>query len=170
MPVFCFIQKNIINDRRFVFSFVITLAIASAAVELIFASKFPVWRRVARQNKAVNLSISIALSFLLGIMFGAAGLIAMSAAIISTVLVIPGYALLEWAYDSPEAQAKGGNLIKYYSDKAKVVSKDTINLVYKILRILTFPIWAFRSILDKYRVYANKARTFKSKHFARTNP
>lgn len=152
------------------FSFVITLAIASAAVELIFASKFPAWRRVARSNKAVNLSISIFLSFVLGTMFGAVGLIAMSAAIISTVLVVPGYAFLEWAYDSPEAQAKGGNLIKHYSDKTKIVTKDTLTLVYKILRIITFPIWAFRSLVQKYNLYLAKFRNFKSKHFSTTTP
>lgn len=103
------------------FAFMMMLAIASAIVELTFASKFPAWRRAAKKNKAVNLAISIALSFVLGIMFGAAGLIAMAAAIISTVIAVPGYAVLEWAYDSPEAQAKGGNLIKYYSDKTKTV-------------------------------------------------
>jgi hypothetical protein len=82
------------------FAFVMILAFASAVVELTFASKFPVWRKAAKRNKAINLAISIALSFVLGIMFGAAGLITMAAAIISTVLVIPGYAFLEWAYDS----------------------------------------------------------------------
>lgn len=149
------------------FAFMMMLAIASAVVELTFASKFPAWRRAAKKNKAVNLGISIALSFVLGIMFGAAGLIAMAAAIISTVIAVPGYAVLEWAYDSPEAQAKGGNLIKYYSDKAKIVTKDTLHLIYKILRIITFPIWASRSILEKLRIYMEKYRAFKARHLSR---
>lgn len=133
------------------FAFMMMLAIASAVVELTFASKFPAWRRAAKKNKAVNLGISIALSFVLGIMFGAAGLIAMSAAIISTVIAVPGYAFLEWAYDSPQAQAKGGNQVKYYSDKTKTVISDLTRLIYKILRIITFPIWGFRIIVEKYK-------------------
>jgi uncharacterized membrane protein len=147
------------------FAFMMMLAIASAIVELTFASKFPAWRRAAKKNKAVNLAI--AFSFVLGIMFGAAGLIAMAAAIISTVIAVPGYAVLEWAYDSPEAQAKGGNLIKYYSDKTKTVTKDTLHLIYKILRIITFPIWASRSILEKLQLYMNKYRAFKARHISR---
>lgn len=133
------------------FAFMMMLAIASAVVELTFASKFPAWRRAAKKNKAVNLGISITLSFVLGIMFGAAGLIAMSAAIISTVIAVPGYAFLEWAYDSPQAQAKGGNQVKYYSDKTKTVISDLTRLIYKILRIITFPIWGFRIIVEKYK-------------------
>ena len=133
------------------FALVILLSICSAAVELTFASKFPTWRKAAKRNKAVNLTISIVLSFILGIMFGAAGLITMSAAIISTILVIPGYAFLEWAYDSPQAATRGGNQIKYFADKTKEVVSDTIKITYKILRVITFPIWGTRIALDKYR-------------------
>lgn len=139
------------------FALVILLSICSASVELAFASKFPRWRKAARKNKAVNLTISIILSFILGIMFGAAGLITMSAAIISTILVIPGYALLEWAYDSPQAQTRGGNQFEYFTDKTKVVVSDTIKIIYKILRVITFPLWGSRIARDKYRNF--KLRT-----------
>lgn len=145
------------------FAFMMSLAIASAVVELTFASKFPAWRKAAKRNKAVNLVISIVLSFVLGILFGAAGLIAMSAAIISTVLVIPGYAFLEWAYDSPQAQAHGGNLIKYYSDRWKQVFSDFAKLMYKILRIVTFPIWGTRLAIAKIKIWNNNISTFKAK-------
>ena len=90
-------------------------------------------------------------------MFGAAGLITMAAAIISTVIVIPGYAFLEWAYDSPQAATRGGNQIKYYSDKTKEVVSDTFKIIYKILRVITFPIWGSRIARDKYRNF--KLRT-----------
>lgn len=139
------------------FAFVIVLSLASAAVELTFASKFPTWRKAAKRNKAINLTISIAISFVIGIMFGAAGLITMAAAIISTVIVIPGYAFLEWAYDSPQAATRGGNQIKYYSDKTKEVVSDTFKIIYKILRVITFPIWGSRIARDKYRNF--KLRT-----------
>lgn len=133
------------------FSLVLLLAIASTAVELTFASKFPAWRQAAKRNKAINLVVSIGLSFVLGMMFGAAGLIAMSAAIISTVMSIPGYAFLEWAYDSPGAAKHNGNQIKYYSDRWKVALSDFLNLIYKIIKIITFPIWATRSLVLKAR-------------------
>jgi hypothetical protein len=139
------------------FAFVIVLSLASAAMELTFASKFPVWRKAAKRNKAINLVISVAISFIIGIMFGAAGLITMAAAIISTVIVIPGYAFLEWAYDSPQAATRGGNQIKYYSDKTKEVVSDTFKIIYKILRVITFPIWGSRIARDKYRNF--KLRT-----------
>jgi uncharacterized membrane protein len=145
------------------FSFMMSLAIASAVVELVFASKFPAWRKAAKRNKAINLTISIVLSFVLGILFGAAGLIAMSAAIISTVLVIPGYTFLEWAYDSPQAAARGGNLIKYYSDKWKQVLADFAQLIYKILRIITFPIWGLRILINKLKIWNNNISNFKAK-------
>ena len=139
------------------FALVILLSICSAAVELTFASKFPTWRKAAKRNKAINLTISIVISFIIGIMFGAAGLITMAAAIISTVIVIPGYAFLEWAYDSPQAATRGGNQIKYYSDKTKEVVSDTFKIIYKILRVITFPIWGSRIARDKYRNF--KLRT-----------
>ena len=145
------------------FSFMMSLAIASAVVELVFASKFPAWRKAAKRNKAINLTISIVLSFVLGTLFGAAGLIAMSAAIISTVLVIPGYVFLEWAYDSPQAQARGGNLVKYYTDKWKQVFSDFAKLMYKILRIITFPIWGARLVVEKLKLWNNNISNFRSK-------
>ena len=143
------------------FSFMIMLAIASAIVELTFASKFPAWRKAAKRNKAINLSISLALSFVLGIMFGAAGLIAMAAAIISTVIAMPGYAFLEWAYDSPEAQKHGGNLIQYYTKRWKVALTDLVNLTFKIIKIITAPIWITRAFIEKLIHYKNKIHQYR---------
>jgi hypothetical protein len=75
----------------------------------------------------------------------------MGAGVISTILTVPGYSLLKWAYDSPQAQARGGNQLKYFSDKSKVVVSDTIKIIYKILRVITFPLWGSRIARDKYR-------------------
>ena len=149
MPLLCVQSQKGLST--YMFSLVILLALASTFVELTFASKFPAWRQAAKRNKAINLAVSIFLSFILGILFGAAGLIAMSAAIISTVLSVPGYAFLEWAYDSPQAQKHNGNQIKYYSDKWKVALSDLINLIYKFIKIITFPIWATRNVIIKLR-------------------
>jgi uncharacterized membrane protein len=137
-------------------SFMIMLAIASTVVELSFAARIPAWRRMAKKNKAFNMTISIGVSFLIGIMFGAGGLIAMSAAIISTVFSIPGYAFLEWAYDSPMATAKGTNLINYYIQRWKQVLADLMQLLYKVLRVITFPIWGTRNAIIKFNAIKSK--------------
>lgn len=143
------------------FMFMMMLAFASAVVELTLASKFPAWRKAAKRNKAINMIISIALSFVLGIMFGAAGLIAMAAAMISTAISIPGYAVLEWAYDSPEAQKHGGNLFKYYTQRWKIALTDLVNLTYKIIKIITAPIWITRAIIEKVIHYTNKVKSYR---------
>lgn len=132
-------------------TFVLILAVASSAIEMMFAAKIPAWRKAAKKYKLVNLIASLVLSYILGVMFGAAGLIAMTAAIFSTILSIPGYIFLEWAYDSPQAQKHGGNLIKYHKDRWSTVISDFFVVVYKVLRVITFPIWATRSLIIKYR-------------------
>lgn len=137
-------------------SLVVMLAIASTIIELAFAANFPKWRQAANNNKAINLTISVVISYILGVAFGAAGLIAMSAAIISTVLSIPGYAFLHWAYDSPRAKRHNGNLLKHYTDKWKQVLTDFAEVIYKILRIITFPIWATRAVIVKFNAAKTK--------------
>lgn len=132
-------------------SFVFILAFASCAIEMMFAAKIPAWRKAAKKYKIFNLIASLALSYIIGSMFGAAGLIAMTAAIFSTILSIPGYIFLEWAYDSPQAQKHGGNLIKYHKDRWSIVMSDLMTLIYKVIRVITFPIWATRSLITKYR-------------------
>lgn len=137
-------------------SFVIILSVMSTVLELMIAAKIPAWRRLSHRNKIFNLLNSIFISYLVGIAFGAAGLIAMTAGIVSTILSIPGYSLLHWAYDSPQALANGGDMFKHCSlkfkiqrDKWKQVLSDFARIVYKILRIITAPIWITRAIIIK---------------------
>jgi hypothetical protein len=138
-------------------SFVIILALASCTIEMMLASKIPAWRKAAKKYKIFNLFASLGLSYTIGTMFGAAGLIAMTAAIFSTILSIPGYAFLEWVYDSPQAQQRGGNLIAHHKSnfkttytRWKIVLGDLSTIVYKVIRIITFPIWATRACILKY--------------------
>jgi uncharacterized membrane protein len=138
------------------FTLAIMLALASTVIEISFAAKVPVWRKAAKKNKTINMIISILLSFILGILFGAGGLIAMSAAMISTVLSIPGYAFLEWAYDSPQAAQRGGNQIEYYNKRWKQALADLVQLTYKVIRIITFPIWATRNAIIKINAIKSK--------------
>lgn len=140
------------------FTFAIILAIASTSFELLIAAKIPAWRRLSHKSLVFNLMNSMLLSYLTGIMFGAAGLIAMTAGVLSTLMTIPGYKILYWCYDSPEAQAHGGNLFQYYKQSMtasftnmKTAIVDFFNMIYKILRIITFPIWATRSAVVKIR-------------------
>jgi hypothetical protein len=134
----------------------IMLGVASFIVEMMFAAKIPAWRRNAHKLKWLNMVISIGLSFVLGTAFGAKGIIAMGAAMIGTVLSIPGYAFLHWNYDSPMAQRAGGNLFAQEFAKWKTVMFDFFKVIYKILRIITAPIWITRSILSKYSAYKSR--------------
>lgn len=131
------------------FAFVIMLAIMSTLLELMIAAKIPALRRLAHKSKLFNLLNSLFLSYLMGIAFGAAGLIAMTAGVFSTMLSVPGYALLHWAYESPQAQKHGGNLFTYYKQRWKVAITDLVNLIYKIIKVITFPIWATRAVMLK---------------------
>lgn len=136
-------------------SMMLLLAIASSIVELMFAAKIPAWRKNAHKKKWFNMTISVLLSFVLGILFGAAGLIALGAAMISTVLSIPGYAFLYWNYDSPQAQRNGGNLTAHIYRKWIQAFKDLAKVIYAIIRFITFPVWGTRLAIQKY----NKLKT-----------
>lgn len=142
------------------FSFVIVLALASFILEMMVAAKIPAWRRNAKKYKMVNLVLSILLSFVMGVLFGAAGLIVMTAAILSTLMSIPGYTFLYWCYDSPQAIKNGGNQVAHIKKqtinsfrKMKTALIDLFNLIYKIIRFITFPIWGTRAALNKIRSY-----------------
>jgi hypothetical protein len=148
-PFVLYIQKKKIRKAYHMFMFVIILAVASTAIELMLAAKIPAWRKNAHKYKLVNLGFSIVLSFVIGILFGAAGLIAMTAAILSTIMSIPGYKVLHWRYDSPTAVQRGGDQVAYHVNRWKQVISDFFKLVYKILRIITFPFWAFRAVRDR---------------------
>jgi len=138
------------------FALALMLALSSTIIEMSLAVKFPVWRKLAKKNKTINMVISITISFVLGIMFGAGGLITMSAAMISTVLSIPGYAVLEWAYDSPRAAQRGGNQFEYYNKRWKQALADLAQLTYKVIRIITFPIWGTRNAIIKFNAIKSK--------------
>jgi hypothetical protein len=160
------------------FSMMIMLALASTLVELMFASRFKVWRKNAHKFKWVNMTISIALSFLLGIAFGAAGLIALGAAMVSTVLSVPGYAFLNWNQDTPIALAQGGNRVAFYWKnfhthwaKWRVALADFGKLIFTIIKVLTFPIWVTRAILIKIRPYIVKYNAYTARKRAKlTHP
>jgi hypothetical protein len=66
-------------------------------------------------------------------------------------------------YDSPQAQANGGNQLQYQKQKIKnefhkwsIAFRDLLNLIYKLIRIITFPLWFIRYCFVKYSAYKNK--------------
>lgn len=130
-------------------SMMILLAIASSIVELMFAARIKWWRQNAYRLKWFNMLISIVLSWILGVMFGAAGLIVMGAAMISTAMSIPGYAFLHWNYDSPQAERHGGNMLSHMRKKWVQAFKDLAKIVYTVIRVITFPIWGLRWVANK---------------------
>lgn len=137
-------------------TFVVLLAIMSTALELMIAARVPAWRRLSHKNQLFNLLNSMFISYLMGIAFGAAGLIAMTAGVVSTMLSVPGYQFLYWNYDSPQAQKVGGNIYAHnkviYKKKMadfKQTILDLFNLIYKIIKIITAPIWLTRAALNK---------------------
>ena len=128
-------------------TFVFLLAFASFAFEMLIASKFSLWRKLAYKSKLANLTMSILLSYLLGIAFGAAGLITMTAAILSTLMSIPGYTILAWNFDTPKAQAlPERSRYQHESKKWKQVGSDTVKMTYGTLRVITAPVWISRKI------------------------
>jgi hypothetical protein len=127
------------------------LAIMSATLELMIAAQIPAWRRWSHKSKLFNLLNSMFLSYLIGIAFGAQGLIAMTAGVLSTFLTIPGYAILNWNYDTPKAQSQGGNrynhtkqTIKPKLEKGKELGSDLIKVGYVTGKVITSPIWISR--------------------------
>ena len=134
----------------------IMLAIASTIVEMMFAANLPIWRSYAHKHKWFNMTISIFLSFILGIAFGAAGVIALGAAMISTVLSIPGYAFLHWNFDSEQAKKAGGNLYAKKKKEWVQAISDLFTVIYKFIRFITAPIWITRSAIIKFNTVRAK--------------
>ena len=137
-------------------SMMLILAVTSTLLELMIAAKIPAWRRLSAKSPLFNLLNSLLISFLTGIAFGAAGLIAMGAGVISTVLSVPGYQFLHWNYDSAMAQRNGGSMYKYTVTKWSKAFSDFFQLLYKIIRVITFPIWVTRTIVLKLNQFNNR--------------
>lgn len=128
-------------------TFVFLLAIMSTALELMIAAKIPFLRRLAHKSKLFNLLNSLFLSYVIGIAFGATGLIAMTAGIFSTMLSIPGYTFLHWNYDTAQAQAlPEKSRYEHGTKKWKQVGSDTVKVTYGTLKVVTAPVWIPRKI------------------------
>lgn len=93
---------------------------SSFALEMVIATKLPVWRKFAERYLLANMGLSLLLSDCLGMVFGAVGLIALTAGVMSTLMSIPGYRFLYWNFDSDIAQKQDGNRLRYIWNESKL--------------------------------------------------
>ncbi len=96
------------------------LAMSSFALEMVIAAKLPMWRKFAERYLLANMGLSLLLSVCLGMVFGAVGLIALMAGVMSTLMSIPGYRFLHWNCDSELAYRQGGNRLRYIWNESKL--------------------------------------------------
>jgi hypothetical protein len=155
-------------------SMMLILSVTSCALELMIAAKVPLWRRLSAKSPLFNLLNSLAISFAMGMAFGGNGLVAMGAGVISTILSVPGYQFLHWNYDTPTAKIQGGNRTVYYWKnfhtnwaRWRVALADFGKLIYSIIRVITFPIWAMRYLLIKARPYIVKYNAYVERRRAK---
>jgi len=135
---------------------VFLLAIMSTVLELMIAANVPLWRQWSYKSKLFNLLNSMFLSYFIGLGFGAQGLIALTAGVLSTFLTIPGYSYLNWNYDTEIAKTKyEGNRYKYAKKvskpkivKAKELGSDLIKVGYVTGKVITAPLWISRKIYN----------------------
>lgn len=131
---------------------VLLLAIMSAALELMIAAKIPLWRKWSYKSKLFNLLNSLFLSYLVGIAFGAQGLIAMTAGVLSTFLTIPGYTFLYWNHDSPKAQkTPQQNRYQHAKEKMSEPISDMAKITYGAVKLITAPLWIPRRVYKKMK-------------------
>ena len=118
-------------------TFAFILAFASAAFEIGIAEKIPAYRRLAGKYMLVNLAGSVALSYTMGMLFGAGGLIAMTAGIMSTIMNIPYYKGRFYYDNNSESIHKG---LGAFRDLGKMVVKFVV--------VITWPVRFCRAILQ----------------------
>jgi hypothetical protein len=146
---------------------IIGLAITSAILELMIASQVPLWRQWSHKSKLFNLVNSMFLSYLVGIAFGAQGLIAMSAGLLSTFMTIPGYAFLNWNYDTEKAKNAGGNRYKHTREKVKHDIQPKVQQTVAATKEVSSDIvkvsgYAFKTIAFPFKASYKTYKYFKS--------
>jgi len=105
----------------------------------------------------INITFSMLLSVVLGMFFGATGLVALFAGIVSTCITQPYYSLepkvlatiSHWRSRKAQASKMGTKLSAIWADFKRPV-QDFIKLVLIALRIITFPFVAARKASAKY--------------------
>jgi hypothetical protein len=156
-------------------SMMLILAVTSCALELMIAAKIPAWRKLSAKSPLFNLLNSLVISFVMGIAFGANGLVAMGAGVISTILSVPGYQFLRWNYDTHTARAQGGNRAIYYWKnfhvhwaKWRKVLGEFNQLIYTFFRVITIPVRILNAVFKFIKPYIIKYNAYVETKRART--
>lgn len=120
------------------------LAIASSVFEMAFAFKVPLWAKMAGRYPVLGLIASISLSYTLGRMFGAAGLVALMGGLLSTLMTVPCYILVE-KWHNGEIQP---HIEKFRADWESFVMmmRDLWRVIRFVIRVVTFPFWGYRGV------------------------
>lgn len=122
------------------FALALSLAVSSLILEMAIAKRWNWYREVASHNLIINMVGSLLLSYMIGIAFGAAGLIVMTAALVSTAMTIPCYKILNlWcAHEEVILQKK---------TQIQTTTRDFLRVIWYFMRIVTFPFRAVRWII-----------------------
>lgn len=119
------------------------LALATSMFEMAFAFKVPYWAKTAGRFPVLGLIASVTLSWFLGHIFGATGLIALMGGLLSTLMTVPCYILVE-KWHNGEIQPR---LEKFRADWESFTEmmRDLWRVIRFVIRVVTFPIWGYRS-------------------------
>lgn len=139
-------------------TFALVLAVISTVFEGIIAARSRYLRRLAGRRVSINLGVSLTVSLVLGSLFGAIGLIALTAGLLSTLMSVPVYRFLYWNFDSPKAVQVGGNRllgqVRGWRQSARERSTRMRERLATAFRILVVPIRFARfcaRLLEKIR-------------------
>lgn len=147
----------------------LVLGIASAFIEIKLVKGSPWFAHVMEVGlnipltpwtisaQMINIVFSVLLSALLGVFFGATGLVALFAGIVSTCITQPYYSMepkvkafiATYRTKRVKMGATHAKLTAIWADFKRPV-QDTIKIVLIMLRIITFPFQAARKASAKY--------------------
>lgn len=112
----------------------IVFGIIAAILELRLALKIPIIRKLVERFSVVGIGFSIGLSLLLGMLFGAAGMIVMFAAILATTLTQPVYVFLN-------KTKKQTSKTKQQVEDFKATWRPVGKLIKYAFLLVTAPLW-----------------------------
>ena len=138
------------------------LAFASIAFEAFMVWNIPALHKFYTSGKVGRIAnglVSIGLSFGLGAAFGASGLIAMTAAMVSTLVSISGlYDGLAYAMDHQDQIRDVKEQVMETGRKGEIATRDLITILYGFVLVITLPV---RMIYKLSHWYANREPLIK---------
>lgn len=130
---------------------VILMTIASTVVEGFIAWYLPGWRALTKKFRLLDILFSFFLSYILGKMFGAQGVVIAISGVASTMTSMPMYPAMDW-YEKNQSEVK----VAY--SKVRQTTIDCAILFYKLCRLITIPIRMGRWCHQQWCVVREAAR------------